>query len=368
MAYNVVVNRRFFGVAAGLVCCVLLVAACSTKSNSGESGVEVVAAQEVPEGTFISGDVKGRSLVENTVIDLTLEQSRLSVYAGCNTMFGGYVFADGILRVEAPMASTQIGCPEDLSEQDQWLAGWLGVGVKISVINETSFTLDGGGVKVTFVLPQDASLVDAMWTLNSIIYGGSMDGAVAGVPLGVPPIEIAFGDDGTLVVSGECVNGSGRTSVVDGFVETIILEDVELVVDTGVGCGGETEEVSRGVVEVLSSGELSIVVDRSSLTLGVVGFAGGFNEISGLGFTSEGALGNGIGGVVIEEPWMGLGGTPPDVTGLEESRAEEILEDAGFAMRVVERDGETFIITEDYRLDRVNVVVVDEVVVDSYVG
>lgn len=329
-------------------------------------GGEMTNAQKLPEGVFNSSAIQGRTLVEDTTIELTLDGETVGVYAGCNTMSGEYVFADGTLRVQTPMASTQIGCLEDLDEQDRWVARWLGGGVKLVDVNETSFTLDGGGVTVTFVLPQDAPLVGTTWTLSSIIYGGSPDGAVASVPLGVPPTGITFSEENVVKVSGECVNGTAKTSAAGGLVETITLEDIELAVDNDFGCGGETKEITQGVVGVLTSRELSIVVARNSLTLTIVGFTGGFNEISGLGFSSESTPGKGTGGGANKAP--GITTRVPDIAGIEENRAAAILEDAGFTMRVVERDGETFVVTDDYQLERVNVVITGGVVTESSVG
>jgi hypothetical protein len=37
-------------------------------------------------------------------------------------------------------------------------------------------------------------------------------------------------------------------------------------------------------------------------------------------------------------------------------------------IRTVELDGESMIVTEDYRTDRVNVVIVDELITDATVG
>ena len=58
----------------------------------------------------------------------------------------------------------------------------------------------------------------------------------------------------------------------------------------------------------------------------------------------------------------------PDVVGLTEAAATVMVEQLGFTLRVVARDGETFMVTRDYRSDRVNVMVVAGVVTDAYIG
>lgn len=64
----------------------------------------------------------------------------------------------------------------------------------------------------------------------------------------------------------------------------------------------------------------------------------------------------------------GQAATPPDVVGLPEGEATGLLEEAGFAVRVAERDGEPFMLTRDYRGDRVNLVVSGGVVTSVWVG
>jgi hypothetical protein len=54
--------------------------------------------------------------------------------------------------------------------------------------------------------------------------------------------------------------------------------------------------------------------------------------------------------------------------GLSEGEATGLLEEAGFAVRVAERDGEPFMLTRDYRGDRVNLVVSGGVVTSVWVG
>lgn len=54
--------------------------------------------------------------------------------------------------------------------------------------------------------------------------------------------------------------------------------------------------------------------------------------------------------------------------GLSEERAVEVAKEQGFEVRVTERDGESFPVTADYRMDRVNVSIAEGVVVQASVG
>ncbi|MFZ9232311.1 MAG: hypothetical protein ACO25P_10895, partial [Ilumatobacteraceae bacterium] len=54
--------------------------------------------------------------------------------------------------------------------------------------------------------------------------------------------------------------------------------------------------------------------------------------------------------------------------GLSESVALDTAKANGWEVRVVSRDGEDFAVTEDYRMDRVNLTIVDDMVTASTVG
>ncbi len=53
---------------------------------------------------------------------------------------------------------------------------------------------------------------------------------------------------------------------------------------------------------------------------------------------------------------------------MSEQEAAEIVEAAGLTVRVAERDGEQFPLTEDYRTDRINLTIVAGVITAAYVG
>jgi hypothetical protein len=56
------------------------------------------------------------------------------------------------------------------------------------------------------------------------------------------------------------------------------------------------------------------------------------------------------------------------LVGFDEEAAEACVDDAGLAWRVVARDGEHFAVTEDYRPERVNVVIDKSVVMETSAG
>jgi hypothetical protein len=56
------------------------------------------------------------------------------------------------------------------------------------------------------------------------------------------------------------------------------------------------------------------------------------------------------------------------LVGLGEDEAMAVAKNNGFGVRVIERDGEQFPATMDYRTDRINVVVTDGIVVRAHIG
>lgn len=54
--------------------------------------------------------------------------------------------------------------------------------------------------------------------------------------------------------------------------------------------------------------------------------------------------------------------------GLSEEVAKEHAQEDGYAVRITSRDGHHFIVTRDYREDRVNFDVVDGLVISAHMG
>ncbi|MGH8823805.1 MAG: META domain-containing protein [Jiangellaceae bacterium] len=76
--------------------------------------------------SFVSTEVRGHDLVEETSVRLSFESDRVSATAGCNTFTGPASWDDGTLAISADsLAATMMGCEPDLQAQDDWLTGFL---------------------------------------------------------------------------------------------------------------------------------------------------------------------------------------------------------------------------------------------------
>ena len=97
--------------------------------------------------TFVSTETEGFTLVPGTQVTLTFEEGNVSASAGCNTMSGPYEIDDGTLEV-GEMATTLIGCPDDLQQQDQTLQDLLTGGPGVTLDVEV-LTVSGQGMTLT---------------------------------------------------------------------------------------------------------------------------------------------------------------------------------------------------------------------------
>jgi heat shock protein HslJ len=125
-------------------------AACGN-GRGGEYMAELPAKSELSTSalagqTFVSADVDGEQLVEDTRITLTFTADTLSADAGCNTMHGSYTIDDDVLKVDA-MVQTLMSCGPTLDAQDQWVAAFLQAGPTATLVHDV-LTLEHDGTEV----------------------------------------------------------------------------------------------------------------------------------------------------------------------------------------------------------------------------
>ena len=103
--------------------------ASESPSETASESASPSISPAVLANTYVSTEVTGHDLVADTTIRLTFEDGNLSVNAGCNTMFAPYELTDDSLAWTEEPAATMMGCPDDLTAQDQWLAELFTTGV-----------------------------------------------------------------------------------------------------------------------------------------------------------------------------------------------------------------------------------------------
>lgn len=120
--------------AVGLAALTVSLAGCGTDDGDGrEDPATIVEPVQVQlEGrSFVADRVTGRDLVTGTSLELSFDDGRLAVTAGCNTLTGEYSDDDGVLSWTEQPASTLMGCEPNLRDQDAWLEGLLVDGMRL---------------------------------------------------------------------------------------------------------------------------------------------------------------------------------------------------------------------------------------------
>lgn len=248
---------------AAVVVAVGVIAGCGGDGGGAKAGrpePETPSAPASLDGLkFESTRVSGRTLVEGTAVVLAFDDGRLTVGAGCNTMSGPYRIEGGRLRLESGLASTAMGCDEELMEQDGWVAELLTDGPSVSRSGPT-LTVSGGSVVITLEEPGsgvEVPLVGTVWALESIVEGDT----VSSVPAGVETPTIGIDDQGEVALFAGCNRGGAHVEL-DGGRAT--FGPFRL---TKKACGSPASEVEAAVVAVLHGGvDLALDGDRLSVT------------------------------------------------------------------------------------------------------
>lgn len=207
---------------------------------------------------FVTENGKSKVLVPGTKIRLGFSDGRLSASAGCNNLGGDYRVADGRLEVGS-MATTEMGCPAKLMDQDQWLATVLGSKPQIS-LDGNNLVLTSETTEITFLdreqAEPDQPLTGITWGLTTIL-----DADVASsVPAGLTA-TLLFDDKGGFTFDDGCNTGGGQYETGDGTIR------FSQVVTTKKACGVDEAGVEAAVLAVLNADGVSYSIDHSTLSL-----------------------------------------------------------------------------------------------------
>ena len=133
-----------------LVLLTAMLAACGGSEDepvSSDGGTPQVEDGDY-RSTAVEVDGAPRPLVDGTTISLLLDDGRIVVNAGCNTMSGDHEIDDGVLVVHS-LATTDMGCDPPLHEQDAWLAELLVSGPTVTAFGD-GFDLASGRTTVRY--------------------------------------------------------------------------------------------------------------------------------------------------------------------------------------------------------------------------
>jgi heat shock protein HslJ len=173
-------------------------------------------------------------------------------------MGGDYEIDHDTLVVDQ-LATTDMGCPNNLGNQDQWLGAFLSSKPTVS-LDGNNLELTSSSTEITFVdrsvAEPDQPLTGITWGLTSILTGET----ASSVPNGATA-TLLFKDDGTVQIYDGCNAGGGQYTV-EG--DTLHLSQV---VSTQMACGGVKDATAAAIRQVLNAEEIDFSIDHSTLTL-----------------------------------------------------------------------------------------------------
>jgi heat shock protein HslJ len=210
--------------------------------------------------TAVTENGKPHALVPNTELSVEFtDDGRMIAQAGCNTMQGPVNTADGKLVIDGGLASTAIGCPQDSSEQDAFVAAVLGASPSWQLVKDR-LTITSG--TTTFDLAPresvhpDKDLAGTTWVLDTLV-----DGDVASsMPAGAPEVTLVF--DGKRATADTHCNGVGAEYTVTG-------DTIEFTggVSTKMACAPEIMLGEEAVSAVLDgTATYEVTADKLTLT------------------------------------------------------------------------------------------------------
>jgi heat shock protein HslJ len=237
----------------------LVLAGCGSGSSSSTAGGSTVpTAADLDHTSYISTSIEGHDLVAGTHVSLSFENDSMSANAGCNGMFGPYAVESGRLAWTGSVGSTQMGCPDDLMKQDQWLQTWLQAGADATLDGDTlTLISDGVTLHLQTEKPADAaSLLGRTWTVTDL----TTPNTATAIPPGVrtPTLEVAA--DGTVHVDTGCNRGN---TTVKAAGDTLEFGPVMM---TKMACPGAASDVEQAVLQALE-GTVTVTVDGDMATL-----------------------------------------------------------------------------------------------------
>lgn len=201
--------------AVALLLLAVVMACGSDTSGDGEegssfepltSGMAVLAS-----ATFVSTMVEGHDLVPDSSVEVSFDEETMSVSGGCNTLFGPFVIAEGILKWTADPAASMMACPDDLSEQDQWLTDLLTAGVTATTDGH-ELHLTSGTVTLQLERKPAVALGTLLGRTWSVV-GTLSDGTTSRLPSRVRTPRLVVGHDGLSRLDTGCNTGRTRVQV-----------------------------------------------------------------------------------------------------------------------------------------------------------
>ena len=215
-------------------------------AGCGQSGAAESARW--PAGrTFLSTSVTDgghqRLLVRATRVSLTFKAGTISANAGCNTMSGA-ARLDGGRLVVGELATTAIGCPQALADQDTWLADFITSRPALTLQGPT-LTLHGTTAVITLtdrkVAEPGRPLAGTHWIADTVIDRNTASS--------VPPAITA---DLMLTTDGHVSGNTGCRGFSGSYTATATTLTFSRLGTGKRSCASDTVQLDRAVIAALT--------------------------------------------------------------------------------------------------------------------
>lgn len=245
-----------------MVVAAALLTSCGSDGDDGETGTsgrEPVRGDTalLEAATFVSTSVDGHELVPGTEVRLSFDEDTLAVTGGCNTSFGIYTVADGVLSWEGGPAATMMACADDVAAQDQWMSDLLEAGVTATT-DGADLHLASGDVRLVLEREPPVALETLLGRTWSVV-GTLSDGTTSRLPSRVRTPRLVVGENGLARLDTGC--NTGRTRV---QVDRVSISFAPPTV-TRVGCPEPDRTVESIVLSVVDGRSDSVYYDGSVL-------------------------------------------------------------------------------------------------------
>jgi heat shock protein HslJ len=169
------------------------------------AGTLVASDQPSLKGTgWVLSGLPGRTLVAEATATIRFEADRAHGTDGCNRYSSGVTTSAAAIRFDPKAASTQMACPQDVTDQASAFLGALARAKAWRMEGRNLQLLDGAVVVATFE-PQAKTLAGTAWSVTGYNNGKQ---AVASVLLDTT-LGFAFADDGKVAGSAGCNRFTG---------------------------------------------------------------------------------------------------------------------------------------------------------------
>jgi heat shock protein HslJ len=248
---------RFLSVTPLALVAILALAACTPGGapTAAPSAGGEVTYEQLEGRSFVVTSAEGYEVVPDSQIQITFEDGRIGISAGCNSMGSQYRVEGGVLSV-GDMITTEMACEPPLMAQDAFISNF---------VPNTTLTLDGDTLTmakdaVTLTLTDsevanpDLPIEGTTWLVNGIV----ANQAVSSMPLGVEASLVFEG--GNVNVNAGCNTGSGSAELGEGTIT------FGAIATTRMACEGPAMDAESQILQVLQ-GDATYEINGNGMTL-----------------------------------------------------------------------------------------------------